>query len=249
MKEVVHTKYHKADWSVAPWLTREAIHEAAKYYVHDDVVAVMTRQDTMSSIQALVEANMLRLPFDPILIEFEASPEFRRFVLLRQKGEIFRADSYFLHNATERMFADSQDAEITLGDVAIMVNGVKNKQDGHAIAVAACMALLFLNVKGIEKEVITPTKLNIVREKRNKPPVPTVTTMRIGTVYDRSDRPVQNGALLGHHKRCHLRAGYTRRQHYGKGNELTKIVYIPPCLVNYNPGDEKPAMPVKRVKL
>ena len=249
MKDPIRTALHKIDWSVLEPEKQVLMNKAAKYFVDEDVVGIMNREDTMKSIQALVEANLLRLPFDPILIEFNATKAFRRFVILRQNGEDFLADSWFWHFEKEALWEGSQNSTVMMNEDAFLVTGVVDKQDAHSIIVAVTMALLFLNVTGIEKQVVTPTGLNRSRIKRGLSPVPTVTTMRIGTVYDRSGNPVKGAGGVAGHRRVHMRAGHTRRQHYGVGNAETKIIYVPPVVVNYKPGDAMPALPSKRVKL
>lgn len=249
-KDKVYTKWHRVNWSVIDPKIYAIMDRAAKYHVEDDVVSIMGREDTVKSINALIDCNLLRLPYDPIVIEFAATPEFRRFVLLQQKGEEFLAHSFFIRNSDESFYEASQDATVTVGREQMQVMGVTNNQDGNAIGCACAMALLFLNVKGIDKEVVTPAGLNRNREKRGLPSIPTVTTIRIGTVYDRDGKAVRlDGGASGRKVRVHLRAGHTRNQHYGPENSLIKIVYIAPVLVNYNPGDEMPALPEKRIRL
>lgn len=248
-KEQVYTKWHRVDWSVIDPKVYARMHRAAKYHVADDVVEIMGREDTYKSVNALIEANLLRLPYDPIVIEFSATSAFRRFVLLEQKEENFLAHSYFIRLSDESFYTASEEAELTVTREFMQVNKVIDDKDGQAIACAATMALLFLNVKGLDKQVIKPDGLNKAREKKGKPAIPSVTTIRIGTIYDRDDKIVKRGGNTGRKMRVHLRAGYTRNQHYGKGNELTKIVYIPPVVVNYSPGDVMPEMPTKRIRL
>jgi hypothetical protein len=61
--------------------------------------------------------------------------------------------------------------------------------------------------------------------------IPRHTVVRIGTVYSRDGNSVaQNGAAK---LAPHLRSAYARTQHFGPGNESTKIVFIPSCIVNY----------------
>ena len=43
----------------------------------------------------------------------------------------------------------------------------------------------------------------------------------------------------------HMRAGHVRRQHYGADNADTKLIFIPPVLVNFHPGETP--KPPKRI--
>lgn len=227
--------------------------QAAKYYIQNDVVDLITKEDGMKSVQALIEAGICRLPFDPMMVEFAATPEIRWLILLEEQGEDkkfdFLCQCIFLHLTTGKTYYSSRNAELYMTNEGFMVDNVNSKQDGHAAVCALTTCLLLLNTKGIEKEVIHPTKLNIARAKSGKMQIPKVTTLRIGTVYDRDGKGHRVGPSGP--PRVHLRAGHTRRQHHGPGNSQTKIVYIAPVLVNYNPelGDEVPKLPERRIKL
>jgi hypothetical protein len=201
-----------------------------------------------------MEAGICRLPFSPMMVEFSATNEFRWMILLEEIDGVddkytIKCQCVFLHLKTDTTYYSSRDAKLFMDTQGFSCENVRVTQDAHAAICAVTMALLLLNTKGIEKEVITPTKFNAVRQKSGKPAVPTITVLRIGTVYDRNDKGHKYIAGTGH-KRVHFRSGYTRRQHYGPQNSLVKMVHIPSCLVNYNPelGD-KPQLPEKRVRL
>ncbi len=70
--------------------------------------------------------------------------------------------------------------------------------------------------------------------------------LRIGTVIDHLGR--ETSWSSGRHMPLHMRAGHVRHQACGKGRTDRRLVYIPPTLVNFRPGDEtKPVPQPKRV--
>lgn len=251
-RDIIYTAQHRCDWGTIKMDVAEKYRKAAKYFVEDDVVEVIKREDAFKSIKALVEAKVCRLPFTPMVMEFQATDKFRWFILLEEigEGEKLVAQAIFLHLPTDTTYYSSSDVDVFMDEEGFVVNGVSKDQDAHAIICAVTMALLFLNTKGIEKRVVEPIAFNKARAKAGKSQAPKVTVLRIGTIYDRNGDAVRGVGTTGFRK-VHLRAGHTRRQHYGPGNESIKIVYIPPVLVNYRPdqGDEMPALPSKRVKM
>lgn len=248
----IMTAHHKIDWTKIKHDVAKKYHEAAKYYIDADVVGLIQRDDGLRSVKALIEAGICRLPYNPMMVEFSATEKFRWFILIEETEEDSKFDflcqCIFMHLPTRETYYSSSDAELFMTDEGFVVNNVRTTQDAHAAICGVTMSLLLLNTRGIEKEVIHPQKLNAIREKKGQSAIPRVTTLRIGTVYDREGK----GHAIGTTgmRRVHLRAGHARRQHYGKGNAETKIVYIPPVLVNYNPElGEKPQTPEKRIKL
>lgn len=251
-KDQIVTAFHKASWVGLRDDVQKKYHAAAKYCIDSDVVGIIQRADAFQSVAALVEANVCRLPFTPMMMEFQATERFRWFILLEEinEGESLKAQAVFIHLPTEATYWSSRDIDVYMDKEGFTVNGVARTQDAHAIICGVTMALLFLNTKGIEKQVIEPTALNKARARKGRVPIPKVTVLRIGTVYDRNGNAVKGGGVPGMRK-VHLRAGHTRRQHFGPANSETKIIYIPPVLVNYRPeeGDKMPALPEKRVRL
>jgi len=250
-RDIIYTVQHRCDWSSVKKDIAEKYRKAAKYFVEDDVVGIIQREDAFSSIKALVEAGVCRLPYNPMVLEFQATDKFRWLILLEEvnEGEKILAQAIFLHLPTDTTIYSAKDIDVFMDGEGFAVFGVGRNQDAHAIICAVTMALLFLNTKGIEKKYIEPVAFNKARAKKGRPQAPGITVLRIGTVYGRNGEAV-GGGVPGMRK-VHLRAGHTRRQHYGPGNEQVKIVYIPPVLVNYRPeqGGAMPELPTKRVKL
>ena len=148
----------------------------------------------------------------------------------------------------EAVEVDPAIVRIALGDTAFSIETEDSRTHETWMRIAGAslgIALLMLNIQGVEKEVIEPTKLNRQRKASGKPGIPTHTVMRIGHVYDHNGNRVGLGA--GRTMPVHMRAGHTRRQHYGEGNTLEKIVFIPPVLVNFKPGERPEVRQPKRI--
>lgn len=248
MAETVYTALHKLDWSKVPDAIRDLyLHKSAKYFVDNEVVQVITRGDAWKSIRALVDAGLMKLPFSPLMIEYNATDKFRWFILLEDKGDHFKAQAVFRHVSTETTVFSSRDVRVTLDNKQFQCDGIRTDQDANAIVCAICMALLFLNTKGIEKQVRQHDGLNKARAKKGKSSVPPYTTIRIGTVYDRDGKGTKVAEGTGRTMPVHLRAAYTRAQHFGPNNSEVKQVYIEACIVNYRPesGADMPSLVAK----
>lgn len=123
------------------------------------------------------------------------------------------------------------------------------------IAEAMAIAMLMLNTRGIEKLQVDTTKLNKARAKSStrdnpKPPIGAYTVLRIGHIYDSSGR-AHSVEGSGRHMPVHWRAGHTRMVPYGPMNaevRPTRMKFIPPCLVNFDPlEDAAVPMPKREV--
>jgi hypothetical protein len=264
----METWYHKiqrdpmrVDILVEPTQSRELYYlalldrmdSAAKFLITKDIVDLISGPGFAKNLPLLAKAGRLRLPFDPLVVEFEPPHRGGRwFICLRQHDEtqrIFTTDAIYMHNHDKTMLLSEPGSVALVMNEAIEAMNFDDKSAGQAVAGAMMMAIVAHVTKGVAKERVVPdAKLNKARAKRKKAPVPEYTTMRIGQVYDRSGNPVSMTDAGGPRK-IHWRAAHTRRQRYGVGLSQTKIVEIDALLVNYNPGDEKPELPKRRVKL
>lgn len=240
MSRYIATRLHQA-LELAPddaFLRRCA---TLPHYVIDSTLRhLLTRGDVRASINAMIEADIARLPFAEMLIEFDASDKdnARSFVVLEEYQGRFRA-FMGVHHTDGAFEADPWPMVLELGVEAVTITADKESHPTwqKVAGIALSIALLMLNIQGVEKEVIEPSRLNRQREGKGKASIPRHTVMRIGHVYGSDGRKhsVDGG---GRHMPVHLRAGHARRQHYGEGNAETKIIYIPPVLVNFKPGAE-----------
>jgi hypothetical protein len=223
---------------------------APKYVISPEVMAIMTRTDVQRSIAAMIEAGIARLPYAPLLIEYSVDPNVpvRRFVLLDELANegAFMARVAVLNG---RRFAALSDTHIVVEviDGGLKVTQQRQAADGMAAALAVSIALLMLNIKGIDRETIRTDKLNKARLRGGELPIPRHDVLRIGTIYDRAG--VAHAAGPGNrHMPVHLRAGFVRNQAYGPGLIDHRPVYIAPVLVNYR-ADEPVKVPAKEIRL
>lgn len=235
MSKYIATRLHKAR-ELAPDEEFFARCETLPHYVVDtSLVELLSRSDIQQSVTAMVEADIARLPFGEMLLELDAGDNVRHFVVLTEKAGQFEAACGALKG--EEAAEVSPPYRLELKDAEIRVHTTVRSHEAwmYVSAMALGVALLMLNIQGVEKEIIEPSRLNKQRKALGKPKVPTHTVMRIGHVYDQNGNRVGYGS--GRTMPVHMRAGHARRQHYGEGNTLEKIVYIPPVLVNFKPGD------------
>lgn len=227
---------------------------APTYCVDIEVVKLLQRADVMNTLKALIEAGIARLPFNPMVLEFSPPVDLpsRYFCLLTEKDDkTITSGTARLSRDHHELIIGTDDYEIELLQEGMVLHNMQAEKDasGWASVVALSIALLMLNTQGIEKEVIHTDRINKRRAAHNdgRPPIPRHTVVRIGTIYDRSGKAHSVGGS-GRHMPVHLRAGHVRHQHFGKGNEEVKLIYIPPCIVNYREEDgTKPAIPHKTI--
>lgn len=218
--------------------------EPRHYVIAPDLFAALGRADVQRSISAMIEADMARLPFPCVLVEFEAEPGVARFVWLREAPGGFDAVTAML-TAKGLATVPIAPAAVAIQGGEIAVREAASAADAAALALGAAFALLMLNIGGVDKVRIDPRALNRARERRGDPPIPTHTVLRIGIVLDRRGRAVKGGGL----KTVYLRAGHVRQQAVGKNWAEHKIVYIAPQLVNYREGDAEPQVKPKLVRM
>lgn len=216
---------------------------APKFVVSDEVMRLLPRDDVQKSIAAMIEAGICKLPYDPVLIEFAMIPQVRRFVLLAEAGGnvagVIGARSATLFRDDRAIVQDNR-MQLEVMSEGLLVHHFTDQTDALAVGLAGAVALMMLNTKGIDKDVIETERLNRARLKSGKAQmIPQHTVVRIGTIYDRSGRGHAAGTT-GRRMPVHLRSAFVRNQAFGKNWEEHRLVYIPPVLVNYREGDDVP---------
>lgn len=232
---------------------------APKFCIDIDVVKLLERDSVEKSIMAILKAGIGRLPYSPLLVEFSPphihDPS-RYFILLREHTHegrdviIAHAACLGVHDTELVVVADAMPMRLTEEGIVVSALG-KDDAMTWAAATGVALALLMLNTKGIEKEHIHTGRINKARRKAGdgRKPIPEYTVVRIGTIYDRAGKG-HSVTGTGRHMPVHMRAGHTRHQHFGKGNEDVKIIYIPPCIVNFtDESGEKPKLPSKEIRI
>lgn len=234
----IATKLHIA-LALAPEEPVLSAATALPHYVIDRrLTEMLGREDVQKSIVAMIEAEVARLPFPAMLVEFDAEHGVRRFTVLRETVGGFEADLCAMAGGV--LTIGTHPAQISLTKTGLAIKGHASELDGLAAGFSAAISLLMLNVQGIDKDVIEPRHLNKARRLAGKPSVPTHTVVRIGTITDRTGKRIP--ANQARTMPIHLRAGHARHQHYGIGWSETKVIYIPPVLVNFKDGDDAKAV-------
>lgn len=229
---------------------------AASYVIDDDVLELLRRDDASKSIKALVQAGMVRLPYNPMVVEFEVAHTHHNFCLLREKDGVISGRPIVMTNKTMlAMVAKFEIRAEVIGEKLIIHEGIykhgiaESEVFTRTFATALNLALLMLNTKGIDKQVITVSKsLNKKRAAHGKPCIPHHSIVHVGTIYQRDGTAIKREGG-GWHMPMHWRCGYTRLQHFGKDRAEEKMVYIPPCIVNFKPEEAEPAAPHRKIKV
>lgn len=208
------------------------------YVIDEKLIEILGRSDIQKTVAAMIEAEIARLPYPDVVIEFQAG-NFRRFVVLHETPSNigFTADLVALGEGALSVSIGPCFLSFTPGGLA--VRGHASLNDGLSAAFAAAIALMMLNTRGIARDVIQPTQLNIARITRGRPKVPTHTVVHIGSYYDRND--VEHRLVAGgRHVALHYRHGHVRNQAKGPGHAERELIYIQPVFVNFSAGDTPP---------
>ena len=242
VQKYIATALHKMV-EVAPDEPILARSMAAHHFVIDrKLVDLLGRSDVVASIRAALDADLFHLPYPEVAVEFEAEDGVRRLVLLTDKDGGF--DAYVCAYSEPVLTVSDTPLMVMPDDGKLHISGKGSSDlDRLAAGFAAAVALLILNIRGVDREVVEPTALNRKRVDRGLPPVPHHAVFHIGTIYDRDGRPVSGSRRA---MPVHLRSGYIRQQVHGKGRVERKLVYIAPVLVNYQAGGPDPA-PTRKI--
>jgi hypothetical protein len=247
--------------------TLDAMEAAHKYYIDRDVVDLMGRNDVQLSIAAMIQAGIARLPFDPLLIEYETLGKtngakepipIHCCVLLTERADCIGAQVMLLYDHPEgelvRCTRDNGYLSVRLIDshpkptIQVDSEGAGDTLDCEIAALGAMMALLMLNVRGIEKRVVEVAPLNKQRVKRGRTCIPSHTIIHIGTIYDRQGKGQRYTTdASGRKMRVHMRRGHARHQAFGEGHQEHKWIFIPPVLVNYREEGDRKIHPTEQV--
>lgn len=227
------------------------------YFIAPELM-VLTAIKSKEQLSALAEVGACRLPFDEMVVETVADSA---------QGPI-NLFMYYSQGATNAeglvvMGGGILPSGSALPPLWLKVDSVTENGEWHGVHLhndrsgnndtwlrnlmaGYTTAILLRHIKGAAHEhKAAPERLNKNRAAKGKEPIPGFTYYYIGAVEDKDGK---SHAYTGRSMPVHMRAGHTRRQHYGKGNALVKTVYIQPVLVNFNPGDDVP-VPRRVVKM
>lgn len=243
-------KPYGSEYTLSSDPSMQKMMKAPHFVIQKDALELMGRADISSTIQALHDAQLTRLPYPEILIEYsecaeDGSDEFRHFVLLEElDGHKAFTPTWAFFDMTKRVggmqkvparisFAHEGKMAFEYSDYG-MTKRLRDVIDHGAqcCRYAADICFMLLNTRGIEKEVIECHALNKQRVAKGRTRIPTHRYVHIAKVYRRDG--THEAYQTGTHKRMHLRKGHVRNQHYGPKNESVKIIYVEPVIVNFD---------------
>jgi hypothetical protein len=221
--------------------------KAPCFVLDRDTIPILQSDACEQSLKALILAELARLPYPKIVVEFEASANFRDFVLLEEHDGKLRASVVFLDKETMRSIVINQPVTVEFfkdkDDIGpgILIHTKIDHADLRQTAITAtliatCAAMVLLNTRGIVKEVIETTRLNKARAKHGKVAIPSHSIIHVLTVYRKDGTKIKR--VAGQKMPMHMRAGHVRNQRHGEGYAETKLIYIEPTIVNYDPSGE-----------
>lgn len=218
--------------------------ETAPHYVFsEEIVDLLTATESaIKSIETLIECQVLHLPFAEMCLQFP-SPGCTWFAAIEEAN-----DKFYTY-----MIGLQGESYVDLGPVVMTPTLPGPEKPGgfecqgpdletsvaiaHSIAVR--LAVLMTHIAGLEREVHeAPVKLNKARAKQGKIPIHHHEYIHVGKVYDSAGR-AHSRTGTGRHMPIHMRAGHSRTQRFGKGLEESKLIWIPPVIVNYHPDGEQ----------
>lgn len=254
---MTQSRLHKAIEIAEAGTQRQAFENAAKiplYRISDSLFRLVT--DIGPALPAMiseaVRRDTMRLPFLRVLIEYEFHTGEIVWVWAEEpewEGEPERANFatwfYVMHKGVAACVGGRTDVVFSEnGRVATYRHENGHDTDKLALATVRRLTvslltrfLLAFHIRGVENEHMpAPKNLNKARIAKGKPPIREFTVLRVGHVYDRDGKAHAVGT--GRKMPIHMRAGHSRRQHYGKANALVKTIYVPPTIVNFDPNSE-----------
>jgi hypothetical protein len=228
--------------------------KAAKLLMTKPIIDMVSTPGFGENLHPLLDAGLFRLPFDPVVVEFEPPTLGGRWFIclrhLRTHPHILGIDVFYMYQEDQKTGYFSDHRSIMAVDKEAMeIINVDDKSCGTAVGGALLMAVLCHVTKGVQRtKTPAPERLNKARARKGKSIIPEYTVMSVGHVYDKHGNP-QAWGEAGGPRTLHWRRAHKRRQRYGVGLTQTREIMIDAMLVNYNPGDEMPEMPKRKVKI
>lgn len=252
MQQQIKSKLHDM-LERLPAHKRDAFRGKPIYVIEKSAIEMARRSDIKACVNALLEEGAARLPYPDMIIEYEnmafsepartfirfaeeGSGKWRvDFALMASRGVILSVqDIVVVHNET--------DTRVEMPPAQGRIDEQASEDMGKIIGSMSVVALVLTSLRGIDREVIEPHRLNRARVKSGKEPIPSHTVIRIGSYYDVSGREVRAWAAGSRgHMPMHIRAGYHRWQRYGPGLEQSKRIFIESVIVNFDPAAGKKA--------
>lgn len=242
---------HAAVRAVTPMFSK-----VPHYVLSQELLEVMTVDMVDHTVDALMDADVARLPYKSCLVEMRQQTVQKTwgtaFLLIEQPWEDTKWLCFFI------FLHDDGSVQSTVRPVELCIRPFNALQDklnrsakyvyetsepmgtiGSCMAAALGMLLTLTHVRGVVKEAVTSDdlkKLNKAREAKGKQTVLPYTVFKIGHTYTSTGE--KRTWAPGCKMKPHLRAGHTRRQRYGTGRNESKLIFIEPVLVNCESIDE-----------
>lgn len=238
---------------------RLAVTRDPLYIFDDDIVSLLVDgESSQKSMNALAEAGLMHIPYPAMTVQLTLKLEdgrspFTWFHSLREREDgVFLTRSIWLHESgrhcrpyTCEMIGEAASFKV---DITSAADEREARIQAQSAGCAIRCAVLMTHIQGLDREhVPAPAALNKQRERSGKGAVHAYNYIHVGRVLDSEGRSHERGGSTGRHMPVHMRAGHNRRQHYGEGNTETKIIWIPPVLVNYKAGEREGPVLERRV--
>jgi len=225
--------------------------QSVPHFVLDDqLMDAIDPVDVERTIDALLDADAIGLPFEKCLVEkrmtSKSGEDGHIFVLFEAMEGYWNFELHWL--AAKALEAKGMDAPGRIriercdplpdpkGDYSpryrFMIEQ-SHKSIDAAVVVTLSMLIVLTHTRGVVKEVVTADslrKLNRSRTAKGKQPVPSYTLYKIGHTYDKDGKKA--AWHPGTKMRPHMRAGHVRQQVCGAGRADRRLVFIAPVLVN-----------------
>jgi len=260
----------------------KGMNDSPKYYLQDELSQILERADCVKSVMAMQEAGIMRLPYPLLTVEhvqkqitwfthvWETQTDRKEeYPFIAQSIGLFsypdHGDWIMVNPMTIAISKPFWEENYAMSNYTALMPGFLHDWYNYncpaeemmescitVVKMGVFTALLLLNTRGVEKEVVTPQslrKLNRNREKRKRPSIPAHIILRVGHVYDRKGNAIRFVDQEGHKRQpLHWRSGYTATRWVGKGRKESRIVYVEPYIVNYAGADEDKPAPTYEVR-
>lgn len=236
----LHRPWHEWIW---------AAEKFPKFVISPEVMTNLDPQVIADSMVSMMECNVLKLPYNPLMIEatFPDMPEEHFFLIIKHEQAVlvgYRNDCARIYPVLNRTKLDFEKKELNnfvstaFVEMPPMPEDLVSLQAKHVTKIIGrllSIGYVVTNIRGMVREEVVSDRLNKKRQKSGKPPVPAYSILRIGHYYTSKGEKVKY--VQGKNPmKIHMRRGHTRHQRYGEGLAETKLIYIEPVLVNYHGG-------------
>lgn len=272
MTHDIGTRLHKALELYPDHETLRKFEQLPLYVLNIELRELFRTTAVQKSTHAMLKEGVGHLPFPDMAVELWGGEDYRLFSIFHEvevgdyevtvvhfgaSGMIippdFLCELKFNPSSPDDDYTDDKGVVVQKGDpywaIRYADSEKRNRKEitFHLIG-ALNLCLLMAHMDQLDKIEVSPTKLNKARTASGKKAIRDHIVVRIGHVYDRDGNRVRITDGNRRTMSIHARSGHSRRQHFGKGNENTKVIWIAPVLVNFKDGSPLPLPKPKVVK-